>query len=141
MQRYILRLSCPDRRGIVAAVGSFLLEHRCNIVESAQFGDQAQRFFMRVCFDSEQAQPVETPCKRRSRPSARSFPCSGTVYDLARKQRVVLMVSRFGHCLNDLLYRYRIGALAHRDPGDRLEPSRLLSALRRQRHSVSITCR
>ena len=55
MQRFILRLSCPDRMGIVAAVGSFLVEHQCNIVESAQFGDKfgdqigdgAQRFFMR----------------------------------------------------------------------------------------------
>src|ERR1044072_929463 len=56
MQRFILRLSCPDRMGIVAAVGAFLLEHQCNIVESAQFGDQAQRFFMRVSFDC--ARPV-----------------------------------------------------------------------------------
>ncbi len=110
MHRYILRLSCPDRRGIVAAVGSFLLEHRCNIVESAQFGDQAQRFFMRVCFDSEQAQPAEA-LQAAFAPIGEKFSMQWDFYDLARKQRVVLMVSRFGHCLNDLLYRYRIGAL------------------------------
>lgn len=110
MHRYILRLSCPDRRGIVAAVGSFLLEHQCNIVESAQFGDNAQRFFMRVCFDSENAQPVEV-LQAAFAPIGEKFSMQWDFYDLAKKQRVVLMVSRFGHCLNDLLYRYRIGAL------------------------------
>lgn len=110
MHRYILRLSCPDRRGIVAAVGSFLLDHHCNIVESAQFGDNAQRFFMRVCFDSEHGHPIEA-LQAAFTPIAEKFSMQWNVYDLARKQRVVLMVSRFGHCLNDLLYRYRIGAL------------------------------
>ncbi|WP_129782170.1 formyltetrahydrofolate deformylase [Peristeroidobacter soli] len=110
MSRYILRLSCPDRRGIVAAVGSFLLEHHCNIVESAQFGDQAQRFFMRVCFDSEQGHSVAA-LQAAFTPIAEKFSMQWNCYDVARKQRVVLMVSRFGHCLNDLLYRYRIGAL------------------------------
>lgn len=111
MHRYILRLSCPDRRGIVAAVASFLVEHRCNIVESAQFGDQAQRFFMRVCFDSEQAQPA-AGLQAAFAPIGEKFSMQWDCYDVTRKQRVVLMVSRFGHCLNDLLYRYRTGALA-----------------------------
>ncbi|WP_116810200.1 formyltetrahydrofolate deformylase [Steroidobacter cummioxidans] len=111
MQRYILRLSCPDRRGIVAAVAGFLFEHRCNIVESAQFGDQAQRFFMRVCFDSEPGQPVEA-LQAAFAPIGEQFAMQWDCYDLTRKQRVVLLVSRFGHCLNDLLYRYRTGALA-----------------------------
>lgn len=110
MQRYILRLSCPDRRGIVAAVGSFLLEHQCNIVESAQFGDQAQRFFMRVCFDSSEDYPAGA-LQAAFAPVGEKFSMQWDCYDLARKQRVVLMVSKFGHCLNDLLYRYRIGAL------------------------------
>lgn len=110
MHRYILRLSCPDRRGIVAAVGSFLLEQRCNIVESAQFGDQSQRFFMRVCFDSEQPHPADA-LQAAFAPIGEKFSMQWSFYDLAAKQRVVLMVSKFGHCLNDLLYRYRIGAL------------------------------
>lgn len=110
MQRFILRLSCPDRMGIVAAVGSFLLEHQCNIVESAQFGDQAQRFFMRVSFDC--ARPVTLGALQEAfQPTGEKFAMQWAIYDLAVKQRVVLMVSKFGHCLNDLLYRYRIGAL------------------------------
>jgi formyltetrahydrofolate deformylase len=110
MQRFILRLSCPDRMGIVAAVGSFLLEHQCNIVESAQFGDQAQRFFMRVSFDC--ARPVSLGVLQEAfKPTGEKFGMQWAIYDLAVKQRVVLMVSKFGHCLNDLLYRYRIGAL------------------------------
>jgi formyltetrahydrofolate deformylase len=110
MQRFILRLSCPDRMGIVAAVGSFLLEHQCNIVESAQFGDQAQRFFMRVSFDC--ARPITLAALQDEfKPTGEKFAMQWAIYDLAVKQRVVLMVSKFGHCLNDLLYRYRIGAL------------------------------
>ena len=110
MQRFILRLSCPDRMGIVAAVGSFLLEHQCNIVESAQFGDQAQRFFMRVSFDC--ARPVALGALQEAfAPTGEKFAMQWAIYDLAVKQRVVLMVSKFGHCLNDLLYRHRIGAL------------------------------
>lgn len=110
MQRYILRLSCPDRMGIVAAVGSFLLEHHCNIVESAQFGDQAQRFFMRVSFAC--SHPLSADQLRTAfAPVGEKFDMQWAIYDLAVKQRVVLMVSKFGHCLNDLLYRYRIGAL------------------------------
>jgi formyltetrahydrofolate deformylase len=110
MQRFILRLSCPDRMGIVAAVGSFLVEHQCNIVESAQFGAEARRFFMRVSFDAS------TPLAARAlqdafAPIGETFAMQWSIYDLAVKQRVVLMVSKFGHCLNDLLYRYRIGAL------------------------------
>jgi formyltetrahydrofolate deformylase len=110
MQRFILRLSCPDRMGIVAAVGSFLLEHQCNIVESAQFGDAARRFFMRVSFDADTPVTVEA-LRNAFAASGEKFSMQWAIYDLAVKPRVVLMVSKFGHCLNDLLYRYRIGAL------------------------------
>ena len=58
--RYILTLSCGDRPGIVGAVGTFLAEHRCNIVESAQFGDvDTNRFMMRVCFERLAGAPDE----------------------------------------------------------------------------------
>jgi formyltetrahydrofolate deformylase len=110
MQRFILRLSCPDRMGIVAAVGSFLVDHQCNIVESAQFGDTAQRFFMRVSFDSSQ-QLTARALQEAFTPIGEKFSMQWAIYDLAVKPRVVLMVSKFGHCLNDLLYRHRIGAL------------------------------
>jgi formyltetrahydrofolate deformylase len=96
--------------GIVAAVASYLVEHRCNIVDSAQFGDsEKQRFFMRVCFDVEalsRAQLADTFVA-----IAEAFEMQWAIYDLAVKPRVLIMVSKFGHCLNDLLYRYRVGAL------------------------------
>jgi formyltetrahydrofolate deformylase len=109
MQRFILTLSCADRMGIVAAVANFLVEQRCNILDSAQFGDaQERRFFMRVCFAAES----------QADPDALKQRCRGTrlgmqwhLYDAAVKPRILIMVSKFGHCLNDLLYRFRIGAL------------------------------
>ena len=96
--------------GIVAAVGNFLLEHQCNIVESAQFGDGSRQFFMRVCFDA--GTPFAAGALQETfAPIGDRFSMEWSISDLAVKQRVVLMVSKFGHCLNDLLYRYRIGAL------------------------------
>ncbi len=111
MNRFVLTLSCPDRMGIVAAVANFLLERRCNIADSAQFGDvDNDRFFMRVCFvppDTLSRDDVESAFAS----VAERFVMQAAVYDLAVKSRVCVMVSKFGHCLNDLLYRYRIGAL------------------------------
>lgn len=106
----VLRLSCPDRMGIVAAVGAFLLERACNIVESAQFGDaKSGRFFMRVSFA---ASGVDLPAMRRHFAEvAERFDMQWEIDDMAVKPRALIMVSRFGHCLNDLLYRWRIGAL------------------------------
>jgi formyltetrahydrofolate deformylase len=108
--RGVLRLSCPDRMGLVAAMGAFLLEHACNIVESAQFRDpDSNRFFMRVSFESDRG---EVPALREAFTAvAARFDMAWEIHDLAVKQRLLLMVSRFGHCLNDLLYRYRLGAL------------------------------
>jgi formyltetrahydrofolate deformylase len=96
--------------GIVAAVGACLLDNACNILESAQFRDEdSNTFFMRVSFESG-LRPVSS--LRESFASlAAEFGMWWEVHDLAVKQRLLIMVSRFGHCLNDLLYRYRIGAL------------------------------
>ena len=106
----VLRLSCPDRMGIVAGVAAFLLEHSCNIVESAQFGDpNSHRFFMRVSFSSAGA---DLPAMRRGFAEvAQRFDMQWEIDDMAVKRRALIMVSRFGHCLNDLLYRWRSGAL------------------------------
>ena len=109
--RLLLTLSCPDRMGIVAAVASFLLEHRCNITESAQFGDSASSdFFMRVCFDAD-GHLDAAGFSKAFEDIGQRFAMQWSVHDIAAKARVILMVSREGHCLNDLLYRYRIGAL------------------------------
>ena len=109
--QYVLTLSCPDKQGIVHAVSSYLFMTGCNIVDSRQFGDQdTGLFFMRVHFSAE---PEVTADKLRA-----SFAAVGGAYRMdwhihpsEERMRIVLMVSRFGHCLNDLLFRASIGAL------------------------------
>lgn len=73
-------------RGDRRRVGSFLHEHQCSLVESAQFGDQAQRFFMRVCFDSAQARPAGA-LQAAFAPIGEKFSMQWDFYDLANKQR------------------------------------------------------
>jgi len=108
---YILTLSCTDKMGIVAAVSHFLVEHGCDIRDSAQFGDRGNgRFFMRTSFVSKQGVPLET-LRADFAPIATSFGMEAEINDEVTKTRMLIMVSRFGHCLNDLLYRHRIGAL------------------------------
>jgi formyltetrahydrofolate deformylase len=114
---FILTLSCTDRIGIVAAVATFLLDQRCSIVNSAQFGDPAsQRFFMRVCFESDGALNTADLGSGFESVAAR-FGMQWALSDSAAKPRVLVMVSKLGHCLNDLLYRYRIGDLPIVIPG------------------------
>jgi formyltetrahydrofolate deformylase len=110
--RSILTLSCTDRPGIVGAVGSFLAEHGCNIVESAQFGDvDTGVFFMRVVFVPLSDTVVAEEVERAFDAVASRFAMDWSIRDASVKPRVLIMVSRLDHCLNDLLYRYRIGAL------------------------------
>ncbi|MEV4890186.1 formyltetrahydrofolate deformylase [Nonomuraea sp. NPDC050547] len=103
---FVLTLSCPDRPGVVAAVSGLLAEHGCNIKESQQFGDV--RFFMRVQFTAPLA---EDELRAAFAALAPEFAMEFTLRDVARKMRVLIMVSKFDHCLNDLLYRVRSGAL------------------------------
>lgn len=111
MQRFVLTLSGPDRMGIVACVAGFLFDHECNIVESAQFGDPAtMQFFMRVSFDSSRSTSAER-LRHSFEPVGVRFSLEWAIHDTDVKPRLLLMVSKFGHCLNDLLYRQRIGAL------------------------------
>ena len=96
--------------GIVAGVGAFLVEHVCNIVESAQFGDaKSGRFFMRVSFSATGLDLAQL--RRDFAAVAERFAMQWEIHDMAVKPRALIMVSRFGHCLNDLLYRWRSGAL------------------------------
>ncbi|TCO78160.1 formyltetrahydrofolate deformylase [Plasticicumulans lactativorans] len=109
---YILTLACPDTTGIVAAVSGFLADNACNIVQAAQFGDShSGRFFMRVSFLGSPLRPDRASLAEAFAPLATRFAMDWHLYDLALKPRMVIMVSKFGHCLNDLLYRYRVGAL------------------------------
>jgi formyltetrahydrofolate deformylase len=111
MQRFTLTLSCPDRKGIVSAVAGFLVQNHCNILDSAQFGDASLgRFFMRVTFLSERATSTAALGDAFA-PVREAFGMQAALHDASVKTRVLLLVSKFGHCLNDLLYRYKVGAL------------------------------
>ncbi|ANT63211.1 formyltetrahydrofolate deformylase (plasmid) [Salipiger sp. CCB-MM3] len=111
MSSYALTVQCPSTRGIVAAISGFLAEQGCNITDSAQFDDLATgNFFMRVSFRSETGAEIAA-LEEAFAAVAESFGMNFAFHDEAAKMKVVVMVSRFGHCLNDLLYRCRIGAL------------------------------
>ncbi|WP_427026371.1 formyltetrahydrofolate deformylase (plasmid) [Aureimonas ureilytica] len=111
MSQYILTASCASTRGIVAAVSSHLAARGCNILDSAQFVDRdADRFFMRVGFDAEET-PDLAAIEAGFAELAERFSMRYSFHDTSRRMKVLLMVSRFGHCLNDILYRWRIGAL------------------------------
>ncbi|MEX0583459.1 MAG: formyltetrahydrofolate deformylase, partial [Sneathiella sp.] len=111
MQSFALTVKCKSTRGIVAAISTFLAANGCNITDSAQFDDQETgNFFMRVSFISEKGKNLDTLTEGFAAASA-DFNMEYSFHDEAEKMKVVIMVSRFGHCLNDLLYRWRIGAL------------------------------
>ena len=109
---YILTLSCGDHRGIVHSVSGFLSDHGCNIIDSAQFGDaQSQTFFMRVHFAAEDPAVSDTALRQAFADLAGPMQMDWQMHDAATKPRVMLMVSKIGHCLNDLLFRYKSGLL------------------------------
>ncbi len=109
---FILTLSCKDQRGIVQRVSGFLAEHGCNISDSAQFGDiQSKRFFMRVHFVQEEGSLDQAGLGEQFKPLAADMDMEWQLHDAAHKPRVIIMVSKIGHCLNDLLFRYRSGLL------------------------------
>ncbi|MEU8628685.1 formyltetrahydrofolate deformylase [Streptomyces sp. NPDC048669] len=110
-EQYVLTLSCPDKQGIVHAVSSYLFMTGCNIEDSQQFGDHdTGLFFMRVHFSADS--PVTAEKLRASFAAiGDSFRMDWQIHRSADRMRIVLMVSKFGHCLNDLLFRSRIGAL------------------------------
>jgi formyltetrahydrofolate deformylase len=114
-RQFVLTLACPDRPGIVYAVASFLVQHGCNILQSEQYDDDADEFegtfFMRVQFSA--LDPIQTLDRLRNGfgAVAGSFSMRWHLVDAAERYRVLILVSRFGHCLNDLLFRHRIGAL------------------------------
>jgi len=116
---YVLTLSCPDRIGIVHAVAAYLHQAGCNVLDSQQFGDRTvdgpSRFFMRVHVESlrppaaagGQASTAATYRDLYSgfTPVAAEFAMEWELHDTAVQPRVLIMVSKAGHCLNDLLYR------------------------------------
>ena len=110
----ILTLSCEDKPGIVARVTGNLYEAGANILEAQQFDDtESGRFFMRVVLDPGHGPHSGNGATLRGAflPVAEQFGMKWNMRDSAHKRRTVLMVSKFDHCLGDLLYRTRIGEL------------------------------
>ncbi|MZR30720.1 formyltetrahydrofolate deformylase [Sneathiella litorea] len=111
MKNYCLTVTCDTARGIVAAISTFLSQQGCNITDSSQYDDQeTNRFFMRISFVSEENKDIAA-LSAAFAATSETFGMQHAFHDEREKMKVVIMVSRFGHCLNDLLYRVRIGAL------------------------------
>jgi len=109
--RYVLTLSCRNRPGIVAAVSTYLFEHGGDIREAQQFDDsETGKFFARIAFDIAGEGGIES-LREAFSGIAEKFALSWTINDHSQPRRVMLLVSKFDHCLVDLLYRWRIGEL------------------------------
>jgi formyltetrahydrofolate deformylase len=111
-RRYTLTISCPDRAGIIAAVSGFIAEHGGFIVEASYHTEQeAQRFFMRQEIRADSLPFNAEEFCRRFALLAQQFSMSWQLSDSAQKKRLVILVSKQDHCLNDLLHRWRSGEL------------------------------
>jgi formyltetrahydrofolate deformylase len=108
-RHFTLTLSCPERAGIVHAVTSFLVDHGCDIVEHQQFDDDVRsKLFLRTAFTCASADADELATAFAA--VANQFEMSFDLWD-ERAPRILVMVSKAGHCLNDLLFRWRAGSL------------------------------
>ncbi|MGY8667858.1 formyltetrahydrofolate deformylase [Bradyrhizobium sp. UFLA05-109] len=108
----ILVLSCPDRPGIVSAVSTILFEAGCNVLDAQQFDDtETKQFFMRVVFDRLDEAKSQTEIAASIDDLAKRFAMTFRLRERSARKRVMLLVSKFDHCLADLLYRWRIGEL------------------------------
>lgn len=126
---FVLTLSCPNRPGIVAAISQRLFASGANIVEAQQFDEAASTlFFMRIVFDVAQGDATQATFEDALAPVARDFNMSWKISNIATPTKVLLLASRFDHCLVDLLYRWRIGELA-------IEPVGIISNHPRETYS------
>ncbi len=109
----VVTISCPDRRGIVHAASGVALDLGATILDSQQFADESSgEFHLRMHLRSEDRPLDRADVEAALAPAATAFGMETAVHDLGVRPRVLLMVSRQGHCLNDLLYRVRSGTLA-----------------------------
>jgi len=112
MHRYTLTISCPDRVGIIAAVTGFISQHGGFIIEASYHTEQeAQRFFMRQEIRADSLPFNADDFRLRFSPLADEFDMSWQLADSCIKKRLVILVSKQDHCLNDLLHRWRSGEL------------------------------
>jgi formyltetrahydrofolate deformylase len=112
--KFVLIINCPDKEGIIASVSNFLFKRNFNILESSQFKDtKNNQFFMRVCFTNIynskkfRYNNLQIDFKKISK----KFKMQFNFYDMSKKQKVLIMVSKFGHCLNHILYQWKTGSL------------------------------
>jgi len=110
---YILKVSCPGRVGIVAAIGNFLADRGCFIKEFHQFDDlNSGRFFSTIEFVFEgEGKPSVEQLKAAFEVTALRFEMEWEIHDASRPAKVLIMVSKYDHCLRDLLYRRSTGEL------------------------------
>jgi formyltetrahydrofolate deformylase len=110
---FVLVVKCPDRKGVVAAVSGFLADNDASITESNHFNDAiADDFYMRTVFRADgAAMPPRADLERGFALIARRFDMQWRLHEAAVKPRVLIAVSKFGHCLYDLLHRWRSGQL------------------------------
>jgi len=114
--QFVLTLACPDAKGIVHAVSGLLYQAGCNIIDSQQFGDldgddATGLFFMRVHFQAPPQLASAGTLDALFQHTGEQFGMDVQFHALAMRPRVLLMVSQHGHCLNDLLFRWRSGSL------------------------------
>jgi formyltetrahydrofolate deformylase len=112
-QHGVLVLSCQDQPGIVHAVSGVLVQEGCTILESHQFDSPTSgMFFMRVEFAHADGSPLDLPAMQQAfAGTADRFAMSWQLSKSTDRQRVLIMVSQYAHCLNDLLFRNSIGEL------------------------------
>lgn len=109
---HVLTVDCPEAPGIVHAVSRFLLEHDSDIIDNQQFGDRRDgHFFMRVHFATSGGENTTDVLRRGFAAVAAPFAMRWHLEPVGTRRRVLVMVSRYGHCLNDLLFRTRSGDL------------------------------
>jgi formyltetrahydrofolate deformylase len=110
--QYVLALSCPNKPGIVAVVSTYLFDHGCNILDAQQYDDtESSIFFCRVVFDRVGDAAAYQALHDGFKPIGERFAMNWNMRARAERRRVMILVSRFDHCLGDLLYRWRIGEL------------------------------
>jgi formyltetrahydrofolate deformylase len=111
MPQYILTMSCPDRTGIVAAITSFIAERKGSIIEAAHFVDgYSKRSFMRTTFEGESL-PDTVELEKQYGEIAERFRMDWALQPAERRCKVLIAVSKQGHCLNTILHRWSIGTL------------------------------
>ncbi len=109
---FVLTVQCPDRPGIVHAVSGFLVQQSANIVSSQQYGDpETGRFFLRMQFQVSAGGSDLANLRQLFRPVAERYSMQWALWDTSAPYRTLILVSRSGHCLNDLLFRWSTGSL------------------------------